>query len=99
MNSVSETRQHNTRLGLILFAIYFAIYLGFVLLSAFSAGSMETQVLAGLNLAIVYGFALIIGALVMALIYGMMCKSEPIEELDSPQSAADSSEPKKTEGV
>ncbi|TWU05108.1 DUF485 domain-containing protein [Stieleria varia] len=78
MHSASDSRQYNSRLGLILFAIYLSIYLGFVVLSAFASGVMEKRVLMGLNLAIVYGFALIIGAFVMAMIYGLMCRSEPI---------------------
>ena len=78
MSSLSETQQSNARLGLRLFFVYLALYAGFVLLSAFSASTMERIVVAGLNLAIVYGFALIIGALVMALVYGMLCKREPL---------------------
>lgn len=72
----SAARRYNTRLGLILFAIYLALYLGFVLINAFAAGLMETTVLAGLNLAIVYGFGLIVAALVMAVVYGMMCQDD-----------------------
>ena len=33
----------------------------------------------GLNLAIVYGFALIKMAFVLSLIYGLMCRAEPSE--------------------
>ena len=76
-DSDSAERQFNTRLGLILFAIYLVLYLGFVLINAFATNLMDTIVLAGLNLAIVYGFALIVIALVMALIYGAMCRTEP----------------------
>lgn len=72
-----DAQRANSRLGLRLFAVYLALYLGFVLTSAFSASTMEREVFAGLNLAVVYGFALIVGALVMALIYGALCKSEP----------------------
>lgn len=57
-------------LGLALFAAYTLLYLGFVLINAFSASTMETVVFAGLNLAIVYGFGLIIAAIVLAFIYG-----------------------------
>lgn len=79
-DSTSPERQFNTRLGLILFAIYLALYLGFVLINAFAADVMDTITLAGLNLAIVYGFALIVIALVLALIYGWMCRIEPVQE-------------------
>ena len=75
----SPERQYNTRLGLILFTIYLVLYLGFVLINAVNARLMERIVLAGLNLAIVYGMVLIVFALVLALIYGMMCKREPTE--------------------
>ena len=78
-DSPSPERQFNTRLGLILFVIYLVFYLGFVLINAFAADLMETETLAGLNLAIVYGFALIVVALVMALIYGLCCRNEPVE--------------------
>lgn len=78
-SSPSPQRQYNTRLGLLLFVIYLAMYLGFVLINAVDAQKMETIVFAGLNLAIVYGMALIVMALVLALIYGAMCKPEPSE--------------------
>ena len=58
------------RLGLILFAIYLAFYVTFVAISAFASSLFETIVFAGLNLAVVYGFGLIILALVLAMIYG-----------------------------
>lgn len=91
MSSLSDTQRSNARLGLWLFAIYLALYLGFVFLSAFAAQTMERPVLAGLNLAIVYGFGLIVAALVMALIYGMLCKAEPADESSSASSSAGSS--------
>ena len=82
----SEVQRANSRLGMRLFAVYLTLYLGFVLISAFAASTMETPVFAGLNLAVIYGFALIIGALVLALVYGAMCKSEP--EAEQPASEA-----------
>lgn len=59
-----------SRLGLSLFVIYTLLYLVFVLLNAFAADTMEVVVVAGLNLAIVYGFGLILAAIAMAFIYG-----------------------------
>ena len=70
----AEVRRYNSRLGLVLFASYSAFYVGFVLINAFRPEQMETIVLWGLNLAIVYGFALIFAALVLALIYGFACR-------------------------
>ncbi|WP_182867985.1 DUF485 domain-containing protein [Rhodopirellula sp. JC639] len=97
MSSLSDTQRSNARLGLWLFAVYLVLYLGFVFLSAFAAHLMERPVIAGLNLAIVYGFGLIVGALVMALLYGMLCKSEPLDETSAgqpPHGAASGDEPR-----
>jgi len=70
--------KRNARLGLWLFFLYLAVYAGFVLLAAFSPATMERTPLAGVNLAIWYGFGLIVAALVLALIYGWLCRpSEP----------------------
>ncbi|MEO1619124.1 MAG: DUF485 domain-containing protein [Planctomycetota bacterium] len=84
---LSDPSASNRRLGLRLFVLYLFFYLGFVLLSAFGANWMERPVLAGLNLAIVYGAGLIVAALVLSLLYGAMCKSEV-----PPKSDASSSE-------
>ena len=54
-----------------LFAVYTTLYFVFVLINAFAPMAMETTIVAGLNLAIVYGFGLIIVAVVFALLYGM----------------------------
>ena len=64
---------------MVLFVVYLFFYLGFVLINAFAADVMETITLAGLNLAIVYGFGLIAAAFVLAMIYGVLCRSEPLE--------------------
>ena len=65
----------NSRIGLALFAIYLVLYGGFVLLAAFSPQTMEATPLAGVNLAIWYGFGLIAGAILLALLYGWTCRS------------------------
>lgn len=64
----------NARIGLVLFAVYSAIYGGFVLLNAFSPETMEMTPIAGVNLAILYGFGLIIVAFVLAMFYGWLCR-------------------------
>jgi uncharacterized membrane protein (DUF485 family) len=56
-----------------MFIIYALIYTGFVILNVISPLAMEKTVLLGLNLAVVYGFGLIIVALIMALIYNEAC--------------------------
>jgi uncharacterized membrane protein (DUF485 family) len=70
-----ETIARNTRLGLILFFIYLVFYASFVLINTFASDVMERVTFAGLNLAITYGFTLIILALILALIYGWLCRA------------------------
>lgn len=64
------------RLRLVLFAVYLALYGGFVFLNAFAPQVMEDTPLAGVNVAIYYGFGLIISAFVLALVYGALGSSE-----------------------
>jgi uncharacterized membrane protein (DUF485 family) len=63
----------NARNGLILFAVYLLFYGGFVFINAFAPESMEWTPFAGLNLAVVYGFALIFGAVILSAVYGVLC--------------------------
>jgi uncharacterized membrane protein (DUF485 family) len=65
---------YNTRLGLMLFAVYTAVYGGFMLLSAFEPQLMSRPFLGGVNLAIIYGFALIASAIILALAYLKLCR-------------------------
>jgi uncharacterized membrane protein (DUF485 family) len=65
----------NSRIGLALFAVYLVFYCGFVLLAAFSPATMESLPLAGVNLAVWYGFGLIGVAILLALVYGWACRS------------------------
>lgn len=65
---------HNTRLGLVLFVVYFAFYGGFMVLSAFWPEVMGRPFLGGANLALVYGLALIVAAIVFALVYVNLCR-------------------------
>lgn len=76
---ISNERRFNTKLGLVLFFVYLLLYLVFVLISALATDVMDITIVAGLNLAMVYGFGLIFTALVLALIYGLLCKTEPAE--------------------
>ncbi len=66
---------YNARLGLIFFCVYLALYLGFVLVNTFSPQTMETTPIAGVNLSVSYGFLLIVAAFVLAMIYGLLCRS------------------------
>lgn len=72
----NENRLYNLRIGLILFAVYSLLYLTFVLLCAFAPAVMEWRPAGGLNLAIWYGFGLILAALLVALLYGVLCRTD-----------------------
>ncbi len=63
----------NARYGLALFVVYCVIYAGFVGISAFAPQWLAVN-LAGINLAIWYGLALIVIAMVMAVIYTLLCR-------------------------
>ena len=81
-------RESNSRLGLLLFSVYTIFYVGFVLVCAFAAEWSERIVLAGLNLAVVWGFALIGLAFVLALVYGFGCKTDNAPESPSAEDRA-----------
>ncbi|MDP3179815.1 MAG: DUF485 domain-containing protein [Spirochaetaceae bacterium] len=61
------------RLGVRMFAIYAIVYAAFIAINVIRPTAMEALVLAGLNLAVVYGFGLIVLALAMALAYSAAC--------------------------
>lgn len=66
----------NSRNGMILFLVYLAIYGGFVGLNAFCPDIMDMTPLWGLNVAVLYGLALIVIAMVLALIYSWLCRAQ-----------------------
>ena len=64
---------YKTRLGVQMFLAYALVYVGFVLINIIKPVLMEKEIVFGLNLAVVYGFGLIILSLIMALIYNYLC--------------------------
>jgi uncharacterized membrane protein (DUF485 family) len=69
-----ELAARRARYGLGLFAVYFLLYAGFLLLNVIDPAMMEQTPIAGLNVAILYGFGLIIAALALALVYAWLCR-------------------------
>lgn len=65
---------YKIRLGIRMFIFYSLFYASFVAVNLISPAAMATTIIAGLNLATVYGFALIIVALIAALIYDWLCR-------------------------
>jgi len=81
-----QTAARNARYGMILFVAYLLLYAGFMLLNAFQPAVMDAIPFAGINLAIVYGFGLIGAALLLALVYGWICRSPaPLTPTPLPQ--------------
>ena len=74
-----------TRLGVWMFFLYAIVYGSFVAINVIKPVLMEMDVVFGLNLAVVYGFGLIIFAILLALIYNMICtrKERELNALDS----------------
>jgi uncharacterized membrane protein (DUF485 family) len=64
---------YKARIGVRMFIIYAVVYAGFVIINVVAPLAMEATVIFGLNLASVYGFGLIIIALILALVYNRMC--------------------------
>ena len=91
---------YKTRLGVWMFIVYSIIYAGFVFINLYDPLLMEMTVVFGLNLATVYGFSLILIALVQAVIYDALCRARErllaqAEEVAAPvaQTAAEPSAP------
>ena len=76
---------YKTKLGAIMVIVYALIYAGFVAINLASPATMGKVILLGLNLAVVYGFGLIIVAIILALVYTRMC-SKMEKKLNSPGS-------------
>ncbi len=62
-----------SRLGVILFFIYVIVYAVFVVIGLVDPELMGLHVLGNQNLAIVYGFGLILLAIIMGFIYNAIC--------------------------
>lgn len=70
---------YKMRVGMIMFLVYAIIYAGFVAINVLNPIWMEAIVFFGLNLAVVYGFGLIVIALILALLYNKMCTNKESE--------------------
>jgi uncharacterized membrane protein (DUF485 family) len=70
---------YKMRLGVWMFLFYSLFYAGFIAINIISPISMEKIVVMDLNLAVVYGFGLIIVALIQALVYDRACNAKEVE--------------------
>jgi uncharacterized membrane protein (DUF485 family) len=69
MKQDTRVSQSSSPLRLWLFALYLALYLGFMLLTTFRMDVMAMSPFGGVNLAVLYGLLLIAAALLLALLY------------------------------
>lgn len=67
--------EYKASLGIWMFLVYAIVYSGFIAIRLFCPDAMKMIVLLSMNLATVYGFGLIVFALIMAVIYNHLCTS------------------------
>ncbi|QDU31895.1 hypothetical protein ETAA8_70570 [Anatilimnocola aggregata] len=72
---IDAVRSYNAHMGLWLFAFYLIAYVGFVVLAATSPEIMGRPAWGGVNVAILYGFGLILGAFVVSIVYMLLCRT------------------------
>ena len=68
-----HSTDYKARIGVRMFIIYALVYAGFVVINIAAPLAMEKTIIFGLNLATVYGFGLIIFALILAMAYNRLC--------------------------
>lgn len=64
------------KIGIWMFLLYLIFYAGFIAINVISPTLMAKDCIFGLNLAVSYGFGLIIFALALALIYNHFCSAK-----------------------
>ncbi len=62
-----------SKLGIVFFIVYTVIYSGFVIIGLINPELMGLEIIGGQNIAIIYGFGLIVLAIVMGFIYNYFC--------------------------
>ena len=69
-----KTSRLKAKIGIWMFATYSVIYAAFIIINVIDPKLMGLDI-GNLNLAIVYGFGLIVFALILALVYNAICNS------------------------
>lgn len=75
---------YKMRLGIWMFSFYLLFYASFVAINLLAPQAMGRVIFMGLNLATVFGFSLIIVALIEALIYDAFCRKKEAELAHQP---------------
>ena len=66
----------NVKLGLTLFGLYLALYLGFMAIATFKYELLAKAPFGGVNLAVLYGLGLILAAFALAALYMSLAKKD-----------------------
>ena len=66
----------NAGLGMGMFVLYLLLYLGFMGIAVYDYELFGIVSVGGVNVAILYGVGLIVAALILAMIYMLLCKPE-----------------------
>ena len=66
----------NVKLGLVLFTLYLALYLGFMAIATFKYELLAKSPFGGVNLAVLYGLGLILAAFALAALYMALAKKD-----------------------
>ncbi len=75
-NHEGNSAEHRkSGIGIVMTIIYAVIYGGFVFLSVFYPSLMGLRTFLGMNLAVTYGLALIVIAIILAMIYNQMVRT------------------------
>jgi uncharacterized membrane protein (DUF485 family) len=70
---VDKAAKKKARLGVWFFFLYLFFYAGFVTIGVLNYELLSQGVIGGLNLAIFYGFGLIIFAVLLGIVYNYLC--------------------------
>ena len=70
---IENASKKKARLGVWFFFIYLFFYAGFVAIGVLNYELLAIEVVAGLNLALIYGIGLIIFAVLLGILYNYLC--------------------------
>lgn len=89
-----KSSSFKTRVGIWMFFLYALVYVGFVLINTLNPALMGSDI-GPLNLAMIYGFGLIIFAVLLAFMYNAICTAaeEEFNEISKPAPPEDEIDP------
>ncbi|MBC8054340.1 MAG: DUF485 domain-containing protein [Sphingobacteriaceae bacterium] len=70
---IENASKKKASLGVWFFFLYLIFYGGFVVIGVLNYELLATEVVAGLNLALVYGIGLIVFAVLLGMLYNFLC--------------------------